>query len=299
MNAACLAFRSGLEAKLSARPDRAAFSELAWHEHLLACGACRAMLEEEEALELVLATLPEPVLPARLVRRVLARLRSVRPDARAARGGARELDDLLEVDRDAHVPEGLAESVLASLRAARASHAPHATGAETASGSAAHSAGATHVASDLDSLLDRDQVHAPDDLARRVLQRLAPLRDRKGVRDVRRVRRVGSRALLALAASAAAAALWMGWNRSERPTLRGADETLVAVGDESGVANDAAPEPELLAAFDVLEEWDTLAHADLDEALSTFGPTDEVLLDFTANEPGDESSAIDADPSQG
>ena len=52
MNTLCQAFREQLVVALERRPARpprvgsAALGELGWHEHLLACGACRQVLFE-------------------------------------------------------------------------------------------------------------------------------------------------------------------------------------------------------------------------------------------------------------
>ena len=80
---------------------------LGWHEHLLGCGECRILLEQEEALESLLASLPEPRLSEDLTQRVLHSLRR-----------ARDLDDLLAMDQ-VQVPEGLGGRIHAGLQAQR------------------------------------------------------------------------------------------------------------------------------------------------------------------------------------
>lgn len=94
----CDIFRRALAAMLLRDPSSSDLTALGWHEHLLGCEACRILLEQEEALELLLSSLPEPELPAELAGRVLARLR----------GGSmgRGLDRLLDLD-EVLVPEGL------------------------------------------------------------------------------------------------------------------------------------------------------------------------------------------------
>ncbi len=87
---ACTQFRSLLEKELMRPGTNAEFTTLSWHEHLLSCEACRELLEAEEALELLLGSLPKPKLPADLAKRVLRRLRRVRTGV--------GLDQLLEVD---------------------------------------------------------------------------------------------------------------------------------------------------------------------------------------------------------
>jgi hypothetical protein len=106
----CARFRASLERALGGRPAANEGLGLAWHEHLLACAGCRTLLEAEEALEALLATLPAPRLPARLSERVLARLA-----AASAQDRERDLDRLLELDRSSGAPAGLARDVLARL----------------------------------------------------------------------------------------------------------------------------------------------------------------------------------------
>jgi len=112
----CNSFRRALErALLGASGDSA--RELAWHEHLLGCAECQALLRSEEALEELLSSLPVPHLPPDLARRVLQRLQ--REHTRPADG----LDQLLDTSplRVAPAPPaGLEARVLAGLRANRA-----------------------------------------------------------------------------------------------------------------------------------------------------------------------------------
>lgn len=141
MKSDCTAFRAALEAELVGRPSHGKLAWLSWHEHLLSCRDCRELLEKEEALEALLATLPEPRLPDALLHRVLARLRresaeetkleglldaleeEIRPPAGLAAGvlarvaaeRGDDLDALLDLDREVVVPEGLAGRVLARL----------------------------------------------------------------------------------------------------------------------------------------------------------------------------------------
>jgi hypothetical protein len=108
----CEEFRARLERALRGHPASPGAQVLAWHEHLLGCAACRSLLETEEALETLLASLPDPALPPHLVTRVLARLE-------AHRGGRTDLDRLLDLDRVPVVPPDLAPRILAGLSAAR------------------------------------------------------------------------------------------------------------------------------------------------------------------------------------
>ncbi|HED64686.1 MAG TPA: hypothetical protein ENJ09_03920, partial [Planctomycetes bacterium] len=113
MKSDCRRFRSLLAEVLE---ERAPLLELGWHEHLFACEDCRGLLAAEEALDTVLASLPEPSLPAELARRVLERLAPYR----TASGGSDPLDPLLDLDAPPQVPDGLAERILAGLSSDRA-----------------------------------------------------------------------------------------------------------------------------------------------------------------------------------
>ena len=134
----CTTFRSLLELALGGPGSAAELQPLAWHEHLLGCEACRELLTREEALEALLATLPEPGLPAELRERVLLRLKGARDDSALDRllaldriepqpdlhlevaAGAREraaLEGLLDLDPQPTAPAGLAERVAAAARA--------------------------------------------------------------------------------------------------------------------------------------------------------------------------------------
>ena len=79
---------------------------LEWHEHLAVCAECRTLLEEEEALEQLLASLPAPALPEALADRVLARLRREH--------SPEDLDALLDIEQ-LEGPTGLTERVLDEL----------------------------------------------------------------------------------------------------------------------------------------------------------------------------------------
>ncbi|MED6335448.1 MAG: hypothetical protein VYE81_08610 [Planctomycetota bacterium] len=145
-NADCHGFRRGLERALSGRPVPAGLRELSWHEHLLGCGECRELLEREEALEELLATLPTPRLSPELARRVLERLREVRR-------GLGDLDELLALVAGAEAPGGLAHRVLIALEEERT----------------------PTVDERLDALLARDPApQIPHGLSERLLSGLAP-----------------------------------------------------------------------------------------------------------------------------
>ncbi len=175
----CRSFRRRLENALEGARGSQEWTHLSWHEHLLGCGDCRALLEAEEALEVLLASLPEPRLPPQLARRVLARLRSVDEPRESA------LDRLLELDPQARPPGGLAERVLAGLEHERAPAADKR----------------------LDALLERArEVELPARLAQRVLAHLAEERAL-----VRRRKPVYARHPVQLAAAAGLLALLLAW----------------------------------------------------------------------------------------
>ncbi|MCC7010935.1 MAG: hypothetical protein IT454_00120 [Planctomycetes bacterium] len=159
---ACDRFRSRLASLLSGRASsastdpqvgfdsRAPFDQLGWHEHLLSCAECRELLQAEEALDVLLSSMPQPHLPPELARRVLAKLEPARADL--------ELDRLLDSSLEAPVPSDLARSVLRKLAAARSAQESE----EPA----------------LDALLARlPEPEVPASLAARVLAGLAHERD--------------------------------------------------------------------------------------------------------------------------
>lgn len=150
----CMEFRALLESELMRPGTNTELTPLTWHEHLLACESCRELLAAEEALEVLLSSLPEPRLPEDLARRVLARLRMIRLESNREASG---LDALLETDRDPHVPEGLSARVLSALANERSTQKD-----------------------DLDRLLDRYEVEVDPNMSKRVLaalesERAAPI----------------------------------------------------------------------------------------------------------------------------
>ncbi|MEN8162102.1 MAG: hypothetical protein ABFS41_18675 [Myxococcota bacterium] len=111
---ACTAFRRALGSALAprgARGEPPEDVELGWHEHLLACPSCRAFLAAEQALDVLLATLPRPRLSGDLARRVLARLAG----ARAPERTGERLDDLLDLLPSPAAPDDLAARTLRGL----------------------------------------------------------------------------------------------------------------------------------------------------------------------------------------
>jgi len=234
MSRECTGFRAALEAELLGRPSQERLAGLSWHAHLLSCADCRELLEREEALEVLLASLPQPRLPQELIRRVLVRLREDRTEEI-------RLDRLLDLDTDVRAPAHLAASVLAGLARDRAD-------------------------ARLDALLDLDrEVAVPAGLAARTLGRLEEERSPSSTR--------GRRAwIYAVAAGLLLAFLGRAYWLRAQP---GPEETIEPV-----VRADPAPDPHMLAALDVLEQWDLLMQDDVDVLLSTLAPADVALLDY-------------------
>ena len=260
MSAECLQFRELLASAL----EGGAAGPLAWHEHLLSCAPCRELLAAEEALDELLATLPEPRLPRSMVERVLRRLRA-----------GRALDRLLELDSAVEEPRDLPQRVLAAL----ASH-------RTALGAVAADA-------KLDALLARDShVAQPARLTERVLAGLAAERESLRVGARRPVSAPGLTPILRalprphsreprsarraiLAAAAALLLVVAGWRLI---TGEGApDDAELAGLDRLSRERDTA----LLGDLDVLERLDLLMDPDLDLVIaSELEPDTELALSF-------------------
>ncbi len=295
----CRAFRARLELRLAGRVEIQGLSELSWHEHLFGCADCRALLEREEALEVLLASLPEPRLPQDLARRVLARLRLA---------DEAELDTLLELDATPAAPEDLARRVLAALAGERSSAAVPAAldeaqldgyltrfvvpgpPADLAQRTLAALAGERQRERDLarlEPLLERaGAVEVPTELAERIL---AGLEAHRG-RPVLRASFVRRRWIAAAAALLVAAGSWAWIQRSEGPARVPFEPTppgegpLVQAPDAPEDEEVAAlePDPELLALFDLLTAdllWEDGANLDLAASISIAG-REELLLEF-------------------
>jgi hypothetical protein len=281
MNAPCREFRGHLERSLDAGGAQGAreLEHLAWHEHLLSCGDCRALLESEEALEQLLATLPRPRLPRRLARRVLVRLRA----AREVQAAGRDLDALLALDVGESAPAALARRVLEGLAASR---------------------GTTASAEDaLDRVLEHARaVDVPAGLAPRLRLRLAAERARSHPSAPSRIRPLRRRALAAAAGLLVVAGAWGAWRWATRASASRstAQSGLVARSPHAPNGSPDAPRPprtivepgsvsapddELLAVIDVLEQWDVLMHDDVDVLLSTsLSTADQSLLEDVSSD---------------
>lgn len=314
MNHPCRDFRIVLEGRLDGRAAPERLGELAFRsmidEHLFTCAECRALLDAEEALESLLASLPEPRLAPAVRARVLARLRLAREDDR--------LDRLLDVASDEMAPAGLAEGVLAALAREREDLRVANSGA--ASSGVARSRVVANDEERLDQLLDLDVVHTPVGLAQRTLGALRVERaadalvpradvDRRPLSVVRRRALVR---VLAFSAAAAAFVAFLWFVRPERTeSTRGTTEFVqepprptapgdvpsdgaggapnasprLVPGGEQVVAQNAAPvSDEVLEALDVLENWDVLVAGDGETLLTSLPTADEALLAVLENE---------------
>jgi hypothetical protein len=258
VNAPCQDFRRLLEGRLARRAAPERLADLAWHEHLFTCEACRAILDTEEALESLLASLPEPRLEPAVRDRVLARLRDVRDEER--------LDRLLDLADTARAPEGLAGRVLADVSARARDER-------------------------LDRLLDLDVVTVPEGLAQRtrnalrLAQRAPALAQRTEVHAIRsRTWRVAG---FVAAAAVLAVIAWVvrgiGAPRNDAPPV--IVDVLPAAPERSEVvAGTTTVSDEMLAALDVLENWDVLVTEDVETLLSTLPADAAVLLEDLEDE---------------
>jgi hypothetical protein len=272
VNEHCESFRDALAEALSASdPDRRGIpKELGWHEHVLTCPACREILDAEEALDQLLDTLPEPHLPDDLAQRVLARL---------ARGDDDRLEALLELEAAPEVPRGLPERVLARLEPERVLARP---GTDDP----------------LDVLLGRlPDPKAPTGLATRVLsaldgERRSTLRPMgRPVREMDTPARWPRRVALLAAALLIAVfvTLWSKRSPSAVDPMRagGADSPgPIAAKLQPDVDELEAEEvdPELLAALDLLENWETLTSDDLDLFLDDLDAVEVALLEYVPDD---------------
>jgi hypothetical protein len=250
----CRRFRDRLEAAIREPHASSELVELGWQEHLLECGECRKLLDAEEALEILLDSLPSPHLPPELARRVLVGLERAKERAASA---ADDLDRLLELDREAKSPAGLSSRLLAGLANERSEAA-------------------------LDRLLDLAPVpEIPVGLAARTL---AALEDEHAP--------VASRSRLWLRIAAAALVAGAGWWTWTRLAAHSAPSRVAPIANDALPTDRGAaqPSPELLASMPVLEAWDFLQGDDLDRLLSDVDARDELLLEL-ADDPTSDDGA--------
>lgn len=330
---ACREFRSRLADLIAGHAPHASLGRLAWHEHLLGCNACRDLLQSEEALEILLSSLPEPHFPPELARRLLAVLEPARADA--------ALDSLLDRSLDAPVPSHLARNTLDKLAAARrAANDEHQRSLVASQSSSLDAPDAREVA--LDRLLGSVPVPAvPAALAQRVLARLSVVRASTHValplRTAETARRASAPSLsatsskthvstassraathgaspsyrrLVLAAAVLVAALGVGafvWSRFETAREGELDPKRGQMVDSTPIAPSSLlplepvapmlsidePPEDLLASLDLLESWELLVDESLEVELVLEGY--EVLLVDSVNDSGaDGTPANDA-----
>ena len=272
---ACRDFRRRLEAALIGELRSA---PVAWHRHLTTCGACRELFVAEEALDELLACLPDPQLPVALTQRVLLRLVQ-------ARAQAQQLDEALDaVLGSESAPPNLAARILDGLQA------------QTAQSEAR-----------LDAVLYRlPTPEVPAGLAARTLAAITidamPV-DPQPVETAPAPRRARSRAVpqrqvaartpllrFSLAAAASVLAAFLGYRLIQPSNDTPVRKPIVQIpgqampGQAGPGTNQVAdlvpevPDPELLAALDLLEEWDLLMAQDLDLVLGSLDETETELL---------------------
>ncbi len=258
MKHSCQEFRQQLGAWLCAPSEgrhaaqhAADGQALAWNAHLLSCTPCRRLLDDERALNELLASVPTPSLNALQRERLLARLQH---DVR--------LEALLAL-ADPAAPQGLADRIWAHVQAE-----------------------AKVPANPLERQLDRqlahiDAIEAPSGLAQRVWEHCqtegepqrVPLgsgpqsaRTRGPQNSAPKGRKLAPRHWWStgLAAAGLAAFLWF-LPGTDAP---GDQEARVANHEERAAdpsSSNGAPDPELLAMLDTLEIMDMVDELDSEE----------------------------------
>ena len=269
----CREFLGSLELALQGLPQPESLIPLSFDEHLLGCEACRELLDAEHALEMLLASLPEPRLPADLASRVLERLRRER---RVSAQPARDLDALLDGAPDPVMPADLASRVLRGVAPVRQEQFRDA---------------------ELDRLLENLPTPvAPANLSRELL---AALRIERPVQRLTLLR--SPRLWVPLAAAGVLAAVWLSqsWKKDEpSPTKDNEiDSQMVDVIDPIDGPIDWLND-EMVDAFEVLENWEHLQGSDLDLLLASIDEIDELLIE-TSEWDSELASEEDSDESAG
>ncbi len=273
----CREFLGSLELALQGLPQPESLIPLSFDEHLIGCEACRELLDAEHALEMLLASLPEPRLPADLASRVLERLRRER---RVSAQPARDLDTLLDGAPDPVMPANLASRVLRGVAPLREQ-----LGQEQLQEAA------------LDRLLEKLPTPiAPPNLSRELL---AALRTERPVQRLTLLR--SPRLWVPLAAAGVLAAVWLSqpWKKDD-PAPREdneVDSQMVDVIDPIDGPIDWLND-EMVDAFEVLENWEHLQGSDLDLLLASIDEIDELLIE-TSEWDSELASEEDPDESAG
>jgi hypothetical protein len=260
MSGECKPFRDELTRALEQQDPLAG---LVFHGHLALCPHCRKLLEEERALDLLLAEAPRPRMPEEVVARLLRRLAEER--------AAATLDHLLERVESPTAPSGLSARVLRGIAATRREAA-------------------------LDALLERvPRPIAPEGLTARVLRSLAAERAApRGIRDAESADDSCSARDAESAGGIAPTSHAAGRVRATEPPLArhrwrtwlplaAAAALIVSIVVWSVLrARPKAPSAELLAELELLESIELLQGSDLDVLLSDL-PEDEIdLLQWTS-----------------
>lgn len=302
---ACHDFRRRL---LQAVLDREPLAPVSWDVHVHGCGECRALIEDEERLDHLLAEWMTPRLDAATRERVVAFV-----------ARERELDALLDVharhDAAARAPRDLARRVVAALcrrleaEAAAADpldallddavvHAPAGLARRTNAGLRVRLAAAD---ARLDRLLDLDHAQAPGRLAERTL---LAVKSTGQIAASTRGRFVLVRGLAWFATAAAAALVawtWLGRDEQAVPervaqpdsrpaAAQGASDLVASAGFDERLVDER-----LLGQLETLEEIEALLGGDVDLMLSTMDASEEALLDLA---PGEETNATE-EPKKG
>ena len=275
----CFEFRDNLERVLCGLPNPEKLIPLSWNEHLLGCEACRDLLNAEQALELVLASLPEPQLPPDLTSRVIERLRREREGSPAH---AFDLDAALDGAPDPVMLANLSERILRGVESARSEQLISKGQAEDR----------------LDVLLNKVPTPiAPTNLAASVLDAVeaertasSPLGNRVSSFQLLK----GAQVWVPVAAAVLVAILW--FTRSMDGLVEvPSDEELI----DTQLASALELNDEIMDAFEVLENWEHLNGDDLDLLLASIDELDEVLIETSEWELAETSTEIESEDSEG
>ena len=275
----CFEFRDNLERMLCGLPDPEKLIPLSWDGHLLGCEACRELLHAEQALELVLASLPKPQLPPDLNSRVIERLRREREGATNL---AFDLDAALDGAPDPVMPANLSERILRGVESARTEQL----------------AGSQQTNDQLDALLDLVEAPlAPASLTASVLdavdaERLANVEPASRASSFQLLR--GTRIWVPLAAAVLVAILWFTSSIDDLSDVPRGGELV-----QTQVASAIELNDEMMDAFEVLENWEHLNGDDLDLLLASIDELDELLIETSEWELSDTTENSDGEDSEG
>ncbi|MFT5287454.1 MAG: hypothetical protein ACI8TQ_003640 [Planctomycetota bacterium] len=275
----CFEFRDNLERVLCGLPDPEKLIPLSWDAHLLGCEDCRELLQAEQALELVLASLPQPKLPPDLNSRVIERLRRERE---GAHNHAFDLDAVLEGAPDPVMPANLSERILRGVESARNEQLASSQKADD----------------QLDALLNLvSSPKAPTNLSASVLdavdaERWAGAENGNRVSSFQLLK--GARVWVPVAAAVLVAILWFTNSIGELKDIPRVEEL-----NHTQVASATELNDEMIDAFEVLENWEHLNGDDLDLLLASIDELDELLIETSEWELVETTDAGDSEDSEG